>query len=416
VKNGKINFMRWYLPFLLLIFIFTLVGCYMPSPAIISTTHLPQVETVVNDPPQEQPTLPVITPTPTVVSEPVWLSATVWEELPQAPILMYHRFDPQPGSYPYRYTTSLTEFDQHLHTLYDAEFSLVSLDDWLRGNIHLQEGRRPLIITIDDLFYADQISLDESGNPAPYSGIGRLWNFSQEHPEFNFDAALFYNLGDKGYLNYYTNGVFTIGEGWREARARAIAWCIENGAMPMNHFYEHPFLNKLSPDEINWQLEENDRALRDALALIGREDLSTALPNILALPYVVWPETEAGKQVLYNYINPEGAPVAAIIEGDYAGGAKFAQAPFSHEFSRWHIPRISASTSAIGIIIDRIDQIPVATSCELGEFWVTPHMLPELISTAILKQTKAGMCPYGYYVVNQWAFYVQEDVIIQYSP
>lgn len=408
--------MRRYLPFFLLLFSFTLVGCHMPTQAVIYTTPLPQLLTVENNHTEPAPTLPVITPTPTVLSEPVWLTATVWEELPQVPILMYHRFDPRPGSYSYRYTTSLTEFDQHLHTLYDAGFSLVSLDDWLRGGIHLQEGRRPLIITIDDLFYADQIFLDDSGNIASYSGIGRLWAFSQEHPQFNFEVALFYNLGDKGYANFYTNGVFSIGVGWREARARAIAWSIENGAMPMNHFYEHPFLNQLTPDEIKWQLEENDRALRDALASIGREDLNSALPNILALPYVVSPSTEEGKQVLYNYVNPEGAPVAAIIEGDYAGGAKFFQAPFSDDFNRWHVPRISASAQAVAGIIGQIDKIPAARNCELGEFRGNPQALPDVISRAILDQVNAGRCTEGHYLVNQLVFYVQGDEIIQYTP
>jgi hypothetical protein len=329
---------------------------------------------------------------------------------------MYHRFAPRPGSYSYRYTTSLTDFDQQLRALYDAGFSLISLSDWLRGDIHLQEGRRPLIITIDDLFYADQIFLDESGNPAPYSGVGRLWAFTQENPQFNFEVALFYNLGDKGYFNYYTNGVFTIGEGWREARARVIAWGIENGAMPMNHFYEHPFLNQLSPTQIQWQLEENDRELRNALASIGREDLNTALPNILALPYVVAPETEAGKQVLYDYINPEGVPVAAIIYGDYAGGVRMFQAPFSPEFNPWHVPRISASAQAVAIIIDQIDQIPAASTCVLGEFQGNPHVQPDVISTAILYQVNAGRCPDGYYVVNQLAFSVEEGVIVQLAP
>jgi hypothetical protein len=329
---------------------------------------------------------------------------------------MYHRFDPRPGGTAYRYTTSLADFDQHLSALYEAGFSLVSLDDWLRGNIHLQAGRRPLIITIDDLFYADQISLDETGQPAPYSGIGRLWAFAQEHPQFNFKVALFYNLGDKGYANQYANGVFTVQSGWREARTHAIAWCIEHGALPMNHFYEHPYLNQLSPDEIQWQLEENDTALRDALASIGREDLIKLLPNILALPYVVSPDTEAGQQVLYDYTNPEGAPVAAIVKGDNAGGAKRFQAPFSHAFNRWEVPRISASTQAVADIVSQADQIPAASSCPLGEFRGNPSILPDVISRAILDQVNAGHCPYGYYVVNQLAFYVQEDVIIQYAP
>jgi len=245
---------------------------------------------------------PTHTPTPL---EPVLYTATVWQEMPQVPILMYHRFDPHAT---YNYTTSLSDFDGHLSTLYEAGFSLVALDDWLQGKIHLQEGRRPLIITIDDLFYADQLSLDENGQPASYSGVGRLWQFSQEHPDFNFHTSLFYNFGDKGYANMYQNGVFLVQDGWRQSRAEAIAWGIQHGAIPMNHFYDHPFLNQLSPAEIQWQLEENDRALREALALVGKEKYADRLPNILALPYVVWPATEAGKQILYDYISPEGTP------------------------------------------------------------------------------------------------------------
>lgn len=408
--------MRRLFPLLSIFVVLALVGCYYPSSPSAPKTSLPWVEPPVNNPAEIQPTYTAITPTPTVLSDPVQLTATVWEDLPQVPILMYHRFDPRPGSYSSRYTTSLTDFDNHLRALYDAGFSLVSLSDWLRGDIRLQDGRRPLIISIDDLYYADQISLDEDGNPTPYSAVGRLWDFSQAHPDFNFEVALFYNLGDKGYANYFANGVFSIAEGWREARAQAIAWGIENGAMPLNHFYEHPFLNQLSPQQIQWQMEENDSGLREALAMIGREDLNKRLPNILALPYVVWPATEAGKQVLYNYINPEGAPVAAIVEGDYAGGAKFFQAPFSQEFSRWHVPRISASSNAVAIITDRVDEIPAAAICELGEFRGNPTILPEVISAAILEQINSRSCSYGFYVVNQLAFYVQEDVIIQYSP
>ncbi len=396
----------------------------MPSQAQVlpnqptPTIPLLPMETVapINEPVEPEPTLPVVTPTPTVRSELTQLTATVWEDLPRVPVLMYHRFNPQPGAWSSRYTISLTDFEQQLNGLYNAGFSLISLTDWLRGNIQLQEGRRPLIITIDDLFYGDQLSLDKNGDPALYSGVGFLWHFAQDHPDFNFEAALFYNMGDKGYANHYEHGVFSIRDGWREARAEVIAWGIENGAMPLNHFYEHPFLNQLSPTQIHWQMAQNDQSLREALALIGREDLSKNLPNILALPYVIWPATEAGKQVLFNYVNPEGAPVAAIVEGDYAGGAKYLQAPFSHEFSRWNVPRISVSNQAIALIIEQADQIPRAGSCELGEFWETPHMLPDIIADAILRQVNAGNCPFGYYIVSQFAFYVQEDGIIQYSP
>lgn len=416
--------MRKVLIYLAVLLVFGLASCHMPTQANVPHSQesptrptLP-METVAPgaEPDGSAPTLPVITLTPDWPSEPVQLTATVWEELPQAPVLMYHRFNPQPGASSSRYVTSLSDFEQQLIALNKAGFSLVSLQDWLRGNIHLQEGRRPLIMTIDDLYYGDQLSLDNQGIPARYSGVGLLWHFSQANPDFNFEAALFYNMGDKGYANHYENGVFSLRDGWRQARAEVIAWGIENGAMPLNHFYEHPFLNRLSPQEIHWQMAQNDESLREALALIGREDLSKHLPNILALPYVVWPATEEGNQVLYNYVNPEGAPVAAIVEGDYAGGARFLQAPFSHEFNRWHVPRISVSSLAIEMIIDRADQIPTAQNCHLGEFWDNPYLMPETIAGAILNQVNAGKCPLGYYIVHQFVFLVQADGIIQFSP
>ena len=405
--------------FLLIFCVLILAGCQELATLPSLTTPVPPLATEVDPTAEANPEpiqLPTAYPTATTPAEPVQLTATVWEDLPKVPILMYHRFNPNPGVYVNNYTTNLADFDWHLRALYEAGFSLISLNDWLQGNIQLQEGRRPLIITMDDLFYADQISLDTDGNPAPYSGIGRLWAFSQDHPDFNFAVALFYNLGDKGYANQYANGVFTVQEGWRIARAEAIAWGVEHGAIPLNHFYDHPFLNQLAPAEIRWQLEENDQALRESLSSVGREDLAKYLPNILALPYVVWPATEEGKQILFNYLSPEGAPVAAIVEGDHAARAKLFQAPFAEGFNRWHVPRINASSEAIAVILEMADEIPAAAYCDLGEFLANPHIFPDAISGSITKRVTSGVCPYGYYVVDQWAFYIHEDGIIQYAP
>ncbi len=361
---------------------------------------------------------PTVTPpAPTPTAAPIAITATVWTSIPQTPILMYHRFDPNPDAVPNNFTTTLSDFEQHLITLYKAGFTLVALDDWLRGEIHVPEGRRPLILTLDDLFYADQISLDENGQPAPHSGIGILWEFYRENPAFGFHAALFYNLGDKAYNNIYTNNEFSVGDGWRADRARAIAWGIRNGALPYNHFYEHPFLNELEPDQILWQLEENDRALREALALVNAENLTADLPNILALPYVIWPDTEAGRDVLFQYLSPEGKPVSAIVEGDYAANAKLFPAPFSHTFDRWHVPRVIGNQEAIEIILEKIIDISPAGRCDLGNLPKEAlSVQTSLLSNRILTLISAGNCPWGYYIVEDNVFYADENGIIQLLP
>ena len=336
--------------------------------------------------------------------------------MPKTPVLMYHRFDAKPGDEPSEYKVSLDEFDAHLEALFNAGFTLVSLEEWLSGTWHIPAGRRPLVLTIDDLFYGDQISLDSDGQPADYSGIGRLWAFSQSHPAFGFAAALFYNFGDKPYANSHTGGTFSVVDGWRHDRAEAIAWGLEHGAVPMNHFYSHPYLNTLSPEEIEAQLVDNDMALRDALALIGRQDLEADLPNILALPYVVWPETEAGKDVLFDYVSPEGLPVAGIVEGDYAGSARFLPAPFSPEFDWKHIPRLVTNQAAIDILLGRLDEIPTVSYCNLGNFALDPDLDPEQLSKAILSVIGTGKCHEGIYQVENFAFRAADGEAVQIAP
>lgn len=393
-----------------------LTGCQISfAPPGIAATETAQAQIIL--PPTttiELTETPTMTPSPT--PQIVNITASVWATMPKAPVLMYHHFDAQPGDQFSENKISLDEFDDHLNALYDAGFSLVSLEDWLAGTWKVPAGRRPLILSIDDLFFGDQLSLDDNGNPADYSGIGRLWSFSQFHPDFGFAAALFYNFGDKPYENNLSGGTFSVVDGWRRDRARAITWGIEHGAMPMNHFYTHPFLDTLTPEEIQAQLVDNDQALRDALALIGREDLAEVLPNILALPYLIWPETDAGKAVLFDYVSPEGKPVAGIVEGAYAGSAEFLPATFSSEFDWKHIPRLITDTAAIKILLDRLDELPTAEYCRLGSFALNPELDSEEVSEAILSKINSGKCPEGVYQVEDLAFQVRDGIITQFTP
>jgi len=406
--------LRKFVFFFLIISILGLPACQV-SHELPPGTALKPAEVHARKIPQE---FTKVTPVPTEVTpapETVQVTASVFQELPMAPMVMYHRFIPG-GARSEKYKVSLSDLDRHLQGFYDAGYSLVALEDWLRGDMDLPEGRRPLIITIDDLFYADQSFLDDEGQAAPYSGIGRIWQFYQEHPDFNFHLALFYNMGDKGYANRYVNGSFYIESGWQEERAKAIAWCFENGALPYNHFFNHPNLSLLTPDQILWQLEENEAALREALSLVGKPELAKSSDNILALPYVIWPETDAGKQVLFDYQSPEGKPVSAILEANDGAHVRPILPPFSKSYDPHHVKRLNAVQEAIDAIIQKAGEIPTAAHCDLGEIPVDALENPFQMKQAILKQIRQGNCTNGYYTLGQFAFYVEEENVIQLSP
>ena len=310
--------------------------------------------TVTTTPTLEAATLvPIPEASATPTESMTTLEATVWADHPQVPILTYHRFLPDTYAQSTAVKTRLADLQSHLERLYDSGYSLVPLGSWLAGDLRAPAGRRPLILTIDDAFFADQVSLTESGDPTPTSGIGVLWDFYREHPDFGFSAALFANLGDK---------LFVGGE---EALATTIAWCLDHGVIPYNHFYAHPRLDLTETRWITWEAQKNDLYLRELLASVGRSDLTSKLGNILALPYGIWPESQSGRDAVLGYVNPEGTPLQAVMEVDYAYRARLAAAPYSEDFDRLHVPRIVATLSAIKVLEEWLDTLPAASLCEI---------------------------------------------------
>jgi len=208
------------------------------------------------------PPVPSPTPsaTPFVLQNPV--IATIWQTDPVVPILLYHRYIPIDKTNDSRMKMQLSDFRNQLEQLYAAGFVQVSLEDWLAGKLEVPQGKRPVIITFDDLFFADQVFIMEDGTPSERSGLGVMWQIYQEHPEFGFKPALFSNMGDKYYGNVIRGDWFYVETGWQDSLARVIAWCIEHGALVYNHFYTHPSLPKLSPAQIEWEMRTNDEEIQ----------------------------------------------------------------------------------------------------------------------------------------------------------
>jgi len=320
----------------------------------------------------------------------VHLVATVWEEEPRLPILNYHQFSPESARFSTAMKTRLPDLQAHLQSLYDSGYSLVSLEDWLKGDLRAPEGRRPLIITMDDLFYNNQLLLTEDGDPDPSTGIGVLWEFSQTHPDFGFQLALFATLGDK----LYANPSFPT---WEDKLGEAIAWGFDHGAITYNHFYTHPHLDQIEPRHIVWNARKNDEYLRSLLEQVGREDIIPSLSNIFALPYSVWPTKPIGIQLLLAYENPEGLPLQAVMESDFISRAKFLPPPYAADFDPWHILRIIADHNAIDYLVENSGQFPTAVHCEFENLDQTRIEDRAFLAGEIRQALKERRCPEGVY-------------------
>lgn len=361
-------------------------------------------------------------PTPTPTEVPVYVDATVFSGDLQVPVLIYHWFIPDHDGVTTAMKMQLSEFRNELEILYENGFSLISLESWVNGTFVVPPGRKPLIITIDDALAANQLFIGEDGEPSKYSGVGVLWNFYQEHPDFGFHAAMFAIYGDKFYAEKQVGDQFYVGDNatwttpsWRIKLGNTIAWAVEHEIELYNHTLLHPVLTSLDDASIHYELLENDVVMRAFLHEAGRDDIIPKLNNMIALPEGKWPERQSGKNVVLNYKNPEGKPVAAVLEAYNMDSVTFTPSYFSEGFNPYAIPRITASPYLVHYIIDHKDQIPTAGTCALGplknEQSMDQAVLLELIANAVNTQA----CPGGVYHVSGYIFFAKNGEVTLHS-
>lgn len=382
---------------LLLCALLLLTGCSVVS--AFSPT-----ETPTQTPLPTQTSTPTMTPTATDI--PFYLDATVWDSNLKVPILIYHQFVPDDMN-----TTAtkmrFADFKEELQMFYDNGFSLIPLKGWLEGNFNVPEGRKPLIITLDDLWFGNQIFISDDGIPSESSGIGILWKFSQDHPDFGFHAALFAINGDKYYPEkqvgddfYAAENIDFYSKSWHIKLGNTIAWSLENGLEVYNHTFTHPRLPEISNAEILDQLSKNDYWLRQFLHEANRDDLIPQLDNMIALPEGKWPETESGIKVILDYKSPEDKPLLAVMEAYNMDAPQLTPSFYVDEFDPFHIARITASKYMTQFIIENKDQVPTMMSCRLGPLEEAQASDLEVIRTAIQAAISSQACPEGVYNVN----------------
>ena len=226
------------------------------------------------------------------------------------------------------YMTTVDEFNKMMQQMYERGYVLVSPYDiayevsdengtrMVYGDIRLPEGKKPFILSQDDVNYyaymvgsgngkgnvpavvdrygdgfATKLVIDENGKPAceyvdmdgnvsvgAYDLVPLLDQFIEEHPDFSYHGAkgILGVTGYEGVFGYRTKPAYeeTLGtEAYQKevAQAKAVAECLkENGWLLASHTYGHLSCKTNSLGNIK---TDNQKWMNTVASIIGETDI-----------------------------------------------------------------------------------------------------------------------------------------------
>lgn len=173
-------------------------------------------------------------------------------ELGKVPIMMYHGIREKTTSSTGTtggnvdkdgYNRTPEAFREDLEFYYEKGYRMVRLEDYIHGNVDVEYGKSPIILTFDD-GNEDNIrvtGLDEDGNIIidKNSAIGILEEFKKKHPDVPVTATFFVN-----------GGIFNQ-EKYNE---KIVKWMIENGYDIGNHTQTHLDIKKSTAENVQKEI------------------------------------------------------------------------------------------------------------------------------------------------------------------
>lgn len=219
------------------------------------------------------------------------------------------------------YNRTVEAFRNDLNFYYNNGYRMIRLEDYVNGNINVEIGKSPIILTFDDGLENNirVTGLDEDGNIIidPNSAVGVLEEFKNKYPDFNVTATFFINGGLFNQSKY---------------NEEILNWLINNGYDIGNHTYSHIDFTDVDKEE---SIEEVGSMYKKLNELIGNKYI-----NIVALPYGS-PYDIEHKNFKY------------ILEGKYDGfeyktistlrvGWESNYSPFNKDFNKLFLKRIRA--------------------------------------------------------------------------
>ncbi len=199
-------------------------------------------------------------PYPQITSTPKPINRAMPNEAGEILILTYHGFD---ESYT-PYNRSYKSFISDLITLYEKGYRAVSLDDYARGNIDVERGCKPFVLTFDDA-NASNFTFDDK--PSAVTMMERVQN--RFHlPSY---AATFFLTGN---LPYYG-----------DQQKDYLRGIVDNGHHIGNHTLNHFHLREAPKDMIAVEINAVDDLIKNKLTPITTEISAIAIPYNERLHY-----------------------------------------------------------------------------------------------------------------------------------
>lgn len=251
-------------------------------------------------------------------------------ELGEVPIMMYHGIhNMKNGDTKYvdgnvdkdGYQRTSEAFINDLEFYYQNGYRMIRLTDYIDGNIDVELGKSPIVLTFDDGLSNNikVTGVDENGEIIidPNSAVGILESFKEKYPDYNVTATFFVN-----------GGLFNQ----EEYNEKILKWLVENGYDIGNHTYSHVDFSSV---DSNKSQEEVGRLYNLLDSIIPNQYV-----NVVALPFgsPYSFEHENMNYIFNSYYNSKNYETKSTLRV----GWKAESSPFSNEFNSKFLKRIRA--------------------------------------------------------------------------
>ena len=197
------------------------------------------------------------------------------DEMGKVPVMMYHGIVNKKNSETAYtggnvdkdgYSRTSEAFYNDLELFYQKGYRMISLKDYINGNISTEYGKSPIVLTFDDGNKNNILvkGLDENGNIIidENSAVGILEQFKKKYPDYNVTATFF-----------VTGALFNQ----PEYNEKILNWLVDNGYDIGNHTKTHLNIGKSDASQV-----------QSEIAYVYKQ-LDGIIPNkyvkIIALPF-----------------------------------------------------------------------------------------------------------------------------------